>query len=123
MSDLKVISAKISSEFFNELEDLRESLHILTRQELIERSLRLFLHSAKEASRQFTDIREPEQIVCLPPTAGKTDSTEARKMSEIQEKSDFSYLTDDELLILFKEADKPPAWLEKRVAIIEGGRA
>ena len=123
MSDLKVISAKISPDFFDDLEDLRESLHIPTRQELIERSLRLYLHSVREASRQYTDIGEPDQIVCLPSNPKKTDMTEGQNRSENEEKSHYSELTDDELITLYKAADRPPTWMRKRVEEIYGGRA
>ena len=123
MSDLKVISAKISPDFFDDLEDLRESLHIPTRQELIERSLRLFIHSAREASRQYTGIMEPDQIVCLPLNSKKTDIAEGQNRSENEEKSRYSGLTDDELITLYKVADRPPTWMKQRVEEIYGGQA
>lgn len=40
-----MISAKISEELLEEIEDLRIALNIPTRQELIERALRLFVYS------------------------------------------------------------------------------
>jgi hypothetical protein len=123
MKDLRVISAKISPELFGELEDLRESLHIPTRQELIERALRWYLRSSMMSEELFTVKAEPDGKLRLLRDTGRTGPSECQNMSENPGNPHFSDLSDEELLTLYREADRPPAWMRRRVEEIEGGRA
>ncbi len=108
MRDLRVISAKISPELFTELEDLRESLHIPTRQELIERALRWYLRSSNMSEELFTVEAEPDGKLRLLRDTGRTDTSECKNMSENRENRRFSDLSEEEL---------------RKIAKIEGGRA
>jgi hypothetical protein len=78
MKDLRVISAKIPEGLFSELEELRGSLRIGTRQELIERSLILYLRSAKASEQLFTDIGRPDGNGSLPLTMRRTGPPEGQ---------------------------------------------
>jgi len=106
-----VISAKISPELFTDLEDLRESLHIPTWQELIERALRWYLRSSMLSEELFTVKTEPDGKLRLLRDTGRTDPSECQNMSEKRENRHFSDLSDEELLTLYREADRPPAWM------------
>lgn len=120
MSDLKVISAKIPVDFFGKLEELRQSLAIETRQELIERALRLFLHTSQLSEKSYTSYVQPDQNDCLLKNTDRTDITEGQTSSKKMENSKFQHLSEEELLILFREADKPPAWMKQKVERICG---
>ena len=83
MRNLRVISAKIPADLFSELEDVRASLRIETRQELIERSLLLFLRSVRAVERPFTEIIQPDQNGSLPGYDGTSDAVEG-EMSTVE---------------------------------------
>jgi metal-responsive CopG/Arc/MetJ family transcriptional regulator len=90
MIGLRVISAKIPEELFSELEELRRSLRIGTRQELIERSLILYLRSAKASEQLFTIIGRPERNGSLPLTMRRTEPPEGQTSTLERQESSFS---------------------------------
>ncbi|WP_374239228.1 ribbon-helix-helix domain-containing protein [Thiocapsa sp. N5-Cardenillas] len=56
-----VISAKIPQAMLDELNELQTSLHISTRQELIERALRLFIYSSRFSEKSIpSDLSQTE---------------------------------------------------------------